>query len=65
MRALDTQGNLIGKEHIQTVKVDGVQAPAQPVQTAPQVGPTTDLIIGLMIFAAIIYLVYRFRRIEN
>ncbi|USN55880.1 MAG: hypothetical protein H6765_04875 [Candidatus Peribacteria bacterium] len=65
LRALDAMGNPVGKEHIQTIRIAEVTQTTQPVQAAPQVGPTTDLIIGLMILAAVIYMVYRFRRIEE
>lgn len=65
LRALNADGEAVGKEHIQTVKVDEVKAPATAVQTPPKVGPTTDLIIGLMIVATIVFLVYRVRRVEH
>jgi hypothetical protein len=65
LRALNADGEAVGKEHIQTVKVDEVKAPATTVQTPPKVGPTTDLIIGLMIVATIVFLVYRVRRVEH
>lgn len=63
--ALDGEGEPVGKEHIQTVKIDEVEEVAPEVPTAPQVGPTANALIGLMIFAFIVYLVYRFRRIEK
>lgn len=65
MIALNGQGEVVGKEHIQTVKIEEVEAPAEPVETAPQVGPASDMIIGLLVFAMMIYFVYRFRRIER
>lgn len=65
MIALNADGQAIGKEHIQTVKIEEVEAPAQPVEKAPQVGPATDMIIGLLAFAFVMYFVYRFRKIEN
>ena len=65
MIALDGQGNPTGKEHIQTVKIGEVKAPEKPVEVAPQVWPTTNIIVGLMIFAFMFYFVYRFRKIER
>lgn len=63
--ALDAEGVAVGKEHIQTVKIDEVEEVEPEVTTAPQVGPTANAIIGLMILSFIIYLVYRFRKIER
>jgi len=63
--ALNEDGDAVGKEHIQTVKIDEVADIEPEVTTAPQVGPTANALIGLMIFAFIVYLVYRFRRIER
>lgn len=37
MVAMDDAGNPVGQEHIQTVKIDEVQQPAQAVQAAPKV----------------------------
>lgn len=65
LRALNGAGEAVGKEHIQTVKVDEVKQPANVVKTPPKVGPTTDLIIGLLIISTIVYLVYRVRRVEH
>lgn len=65
MTGLDANGNAVGQEHIQTVKVDEVQKPTETVQEAPQVGPTTNIMIGLLIFAVLAYFVSRFRRIER
>jgi hypothetical protein len=67
MSATDGNGAVIGKEHIQTVKVDSVNAPAADkpiVQTAPKVGPASNLLYGVAFFALLFYVVYRFRRIE-
>ena len=61
--ALDSAGAPVGKEHVQTIKIDEVTEPE--VQTTPQVGPTTDAILAIMILAVIAYLVFRFRRIER
>ena len=36
--------------------------PAEPVQAAPKVGPATDLMIALMVFATLTYGVVRFRK---
>jgi hypothetical protein len=66
LRALDGADNPVGKEHIQTIRVNEVTQVQQPTQVAQvEVGPTTDLIIGLLILASVIYMVYRFRRIDN
>jgi hypothetical protein len=65
MIGLNGEGQAVGKEHIQTVKIEEVEAPAAPVQAAPQVGPATDMLIGLLAVSFIMYLVYRFRRIEH
>lgn len=66
MSALNGQGDMVGQEHIQTVKIDEIVKPPveEVVQKAPKVGPTSDMIIGLMIFAILIYLIYRFRVIK-
>ncbi len=63
--ALDADGKAVGKEHIQTIKIDAVEEVVPVVATPPQVGPTANVLIGLMIFAFVVYLVYRFRRIER
>ncbi len=63
--ALDGEGNPVGKEHIQTIKIDEVEEAAPEITTAPQVGPTANALIGLMVFSFIVYLVYRFRKIER
>lgn len=65
MTALDASGTPVGQEHIQTVKIDEVETPTEPVQAAPQVGPTTNIMIGLLVFAVLVYFVSRFRRIER
>lgn len=66
MSAMDGNGTMIGKEHIQTVKVDSVNAPADKpvVQTAPKVGPASNMLFGIGFFALLFYVVYRMRRIE-
>lgn len=63
--ALDWSGVAVGKEHIQTVKIDEVEEVVPEVTTPPQVGPTANALIALMILSFIVYLVYRFRRIER
>jgi len=69
MKGKDASGNDVGREHIQTVKVAEVKNPTennQPVVTnPPKVGPTTDLIIGMLILGMIVYMMYRFRRIKS
>jgi len=67
MVALNGEGQSVGKEHIQTVKIEEVVAPnpEKPVEVAPSVGPATDMIVGLLAFAFVMYFVYRFRRIER
>ena len=66
LTATDANGAMIGKEHIQTVKVDSVDAPQDKpvVQTAPKVGPASNMLFGIGFFALLLYVVYRFRRIE-
>lgn len=61
----DASGKQMGQEHIQTVKVEEVQQQAEPVQAAPKVGPTTDLLMILLVLGVVFYLVFRFRKIEN
>lgn len=66
IRALDKTNKHVGKEHIQTVKVTEVMAPTEnkeaAVTKAPAVGPTTDLLIALIIFSLMVYTFVRFRR---
>ena len=66
MSAVDGQGNMVWQEHIQTIKIDEVtkQPVEKVVKEAPKVWPASDAIIGLMIFAVLVYLVYRFRAIK-
>lgn len=67
MIGTDGNGNQMGLEHIQTVKIEDVEVSEEEpvVQAAPQVGPTTDLLIGLIVLSVIFYLWFRFRRIEH
>ena len=67
MVALDGEGNTIWQEHIQTVKVDSVTKPPveEVVKNAPKVWPASNALIGLMIFAIIVYLIYRMRSIKT
>ena len=62
MIALDGEGEPVGKEHIQTMKIEEVETPEEVVEAAPEVGPTTDMIIALLVLSFIVYMVYRFRR---
>lgn len=62
--ALNDAWVAVGQEHIQTIKVDEIVTPTQPVQAAPQVWPTTNILIGLMIVAFLSYGIFRFRRLE-
>lgn len=64
MVGLDSKGAATGKEHVQTVKIDKVTAPEQPVKAAPKVGATTDILVGLMVIGVVVYFVYRYRRNE-
>lgn len=68
LKAKDTKNGYVGKEHVQTIKVTEAQSPTQndqPVVTnAPKVWPTTDLLIWLLIFSMVVYMMYRFRRID-
>ncbi len=69
LKAMTKDGKQIGKDHIQTVKVDKVTDSTEtnkPVVTnPPKVGPTTDIMIWLLIFAMVIYMIWRFRKIER
>lgn len=65
LNGLDAWGNTVWQEHVQTVKVDEVIKPADPVQAAPKVWPATDLMIALMVFASMVYGVVRFRKIQS
>ncbi len=64
MSAMDAAGTAVGQEHIQTVKIDEVQQPEQVVQAAPKVGPTTNLMIALMLFSVVVYAGVKFRKAE-
>lgn len=64
MVGLDNKGSAVGKEHVQTVKVDKVDMPEEPVKAAPKVGAATDILVGLAIIGVVMYFVYRFRRNE-
>lgn len=64
MSAMDAAGTAVGQEHIQTVKIDEVQQPEQVVQAAPTVGPTTNLMIALMLFSVVVYAGVKFRKAE-
>ncbi len=58
-------GSALWAEQIHNIKVEEFEQPENPVQTAPQVWPTTDLIMMLFILAFIVYFVYRFRKAER
>lgn len=62
MIAKDAAGNAVGQEHVQTIKIDTIVAPAQPIETPPTVGAATDALVGMLILWAVVYFVYRFRR---
>ena len=69
LKALDKAGKMLGtEEYRSTVKVANITDPAKSneavVTNAPKVGPTTDLLLGLLIFSMIMYMVMRFRRIR-
>lgn len=64
MSGMDAAGNAVWQEHIQTVKIDEVQKPAEVVQAAPKVGPTTDLMIALMIVSVMVYAGVRYRKAQ-
>ena len=66
LSALDKEWKILGSEQSKTVKVTNIPDPSQDekvvVTNPPKVGPTTDLLIGLLIFAMMMYMVMRFRR---
>jgi len=68
LQALDKDGKAIWEEDTSTIRVAKITEPTQKdeevVANAPKVGPTTDLLLGLLIFSMIMYMVMRFRRIR-
>lgn len=64
LHGVDAQGEILGQEQVNSIKVDPFENPVEPVVSAPQVGPTTDLIMALLVLGFIVYVVYRFRRID-
>jgi len=64
LHGVDSQGGILGQEQVNSIKVDPFENPIEPVISAPQVGPTTDLIMALIVLGFIVYVVYRFRRID-
>lgn len=66
LKWMNAQGDYVGKEHIQTVKVsnivDPVNNPQAVVTNPPQVGPTSTILIGLMMLWLVTYMSFRFRR---
>jgi hypothetical protein len=62
MSAMNAAGVTVGQEHIQTIKIDEVQQPAEVVQAAPTVGPETNLMIALMLFSVIVYAGVKYRK---
>lgn len=62
---ISDNGDTLWQEQVQNIKVESFEAPEAPVQAAPQVGPTTDLIMMLFILAWLVYGIYRFRRVEQ
>jgi hypothetical protein len=62
MSAMNAAGVAVGQEHIQTIKIDEVQQPAEVVQAAPTVGPATNLMIALMLFSVIVYAGVKYRK---
>ena len=66
MKVLDTNGKQIWADKDLNLKINEFEEDITPTVTnPPKVGPTTDILIALMLFAAMIYIVYRVRRVEN
>jgi hypothetical protein len=62
LQGKNDKGDLVGQEHAHTVKIDKIVMPENAVVNPPKVGAATDALIGMIIFGALIYFVYRFRR---
>lgn len=62
---VSNEWDTLWQEQVQNIKIESFDQPEAPVQSAPQVGPTTDLIMMLLVLAMVIYFIYRFRRIER
>lgn len=60
----NANGEVFGKEQIQSIKIDEVIAPEAPVVTAPQVGPTQNLMIALIFLAVMTGVGYNYRKQE-
>ena len=55
---------VFGKEQIQSIKIDAVEAPAAPVESAPAVWPTQNLLLAVLITAILAGFGYNYRRQE-
>lgn len=64
LHGVDDDGTVLWQEQVSSIKVEAFEQPEEPVVSAPQVGPTTDLIMALLVFGFMVYIVYRFRRVE-
>jgi hypothetical protein len=62
LQGKNDKGELVGQEHAHTVKIDTIVAPENVVENPPKVGAATDALIGMILFGALLYFVYRFRR---
>ena len=61
-QAIDENGENVGAERIQTLKVTAFTMPTAPVEAVPQVGPATNLLFALLAFASVAYLGFRVRK---
>ena len=61
-QAMDADGNNVGAERIQTLKVTAFETPTEPVEAVPQVGPATNFLLALLAFATVAYLGFRVRK---
>lgn len=68
LKGMTNDGKEVGRIHTQTIRVNEVKDPTNTTQPAvtnpPKVWPTTDLLVGLLIFGMILYLMMRFRKVR-
>lgn len=60
----NANGEVFGKEQIQSIKIDEVTVIEDVVKNAPQVGPAQNLLYGLIIFAMLMWVGVNFRKQE-
>lgn len=60
----NANGEVFGKEQIQSIKIDEVETPEEPVEAVPAVWPTQNLLIALILVAFITAIGYNYRKQE-